>query len=42
MKTKITRNHFPKVERNSKLLELIHSHICDMHSTPLIGGKNIL
>jgi len=39
MKTKITRNPFPKVERNSKLLELIHFDICDMHSTPSIGGK---
>jgi len=39
MKTKITRNPFPKVERNSKLLVLIHSNICDMHSISSIGGK---
>ena len=39
MKTKITRNPFPKVERNSKLLDLVHSDVCDMHNTSSIGGK---
>ncbi|EOX94625.1 Uncharacterized protein TCM_004260 [Theobroma cacao] len=39
MLTKITRNPFPKVKRNTKLLELIHSDVCDMHSTPTLTGK---
>ncbi|GKU99886.1 hypothetical protein SLEP1_g12666 [Rubroshorea leprosula] len=37
--TKITRIPFPKIERVSKLLDLVHSDVCDMHSTPSIGGK---
>ena len=37
--TKITRMSFLKVERTSSLLELIHSDVCDFHSTPTRGGK---
>ena len=39
MLTKITRNPFPKVKRKTKLLDLIHSDLCDMHNTPTLGGK---
>ena len=39
MLTKITKQHFPNVKRNSVILDLIHSDICDFHSTPLIGNK---
>ena len=39
MQTKITRMPFPKIERTSSLLELIHSDVCDFHSTPTRGGK---
>lgn len=39
MVTKITRSSFPKVERNFKLLALIHFDVCDMHSTPSISRK---
>ena len=39
MHTKITRKLFSKVVRNSTLLGLIHSDVCDMHSTPTKGGK---
>lgn len=39
MLTKITRNPFPKIQRNSVLLKLVHSDVCDMHNTPTIGGK---
>ena len=39
MLTKITRNTFPKIERTSNVLDLIHSDVCDMHSTPSLGGK---
>lgn len=39
MLTKITRNPFPNIERCSKVLDLIHSDVCDLHSTPSIGGK---
>ena len=39
MLTKITRQPFNNVVRESKLLELIHSDICDFHSTPSIGNK---
>ena len=38
--TKITRKPFPfKVESATKLLQLIHIDVCDMHSTPTRGGK---
>ena len=39
MQTKITRMTFPKVERTTFLLELVHSDVCDMHSNPTRGGK---
>ena len=37
--TKITRSPFPKIEKTSSLLHLIHSDVCDMHSNPSKGGK---
>jgi hypothetical protein len=36
---KITRQPFPGVKRSSSVLELIHSDLCDFHSTPSIGNK---
>ncbi|GJT04270.1 zinc finger, CCHC-type containing protein [Tanacetum coccineum] len=38
--TKITRQPFAKnVIRDTKLLELVHSDLCDFHSTPSLGNK---
>ena len=37
--TKITKTPFPKIDRTSTLLQLIHSDVCDMHSNPTRGGK---
>ncbi|KAJ9536784.1 hypothetical protein OSB04_un000008 [Centaurea solstitialis] len=42
MHTKITRQPFPQVQRSSKILDLIRSDICDLHSTPSLGGKKYL
>ncbi|GJV05442.1 zinc finger, CCHC-type containing protein [Tanacetum coccineum] len=39
MHTKITRLPFPTIQRTSKILELVHSDVCDLHATPTIGGK---
>ncbi|GJZ09627.1 zinc finger, CCHC-type containing protein [Tanacetum coccineum] len=39
MLTKITRQPFKDIKRNSILLELIHSDLCDFHATPSIGNK---
>ncbi|GJU96091.1 RNA-directed DNA polymerase, eukaryota, reverse transcriptase zinc-binding domain protein [Tanacetum coccineum] len=39
MLTKITRQPFKDIKRNSVLLELIHSDLCDFHATPSIGNK---
>ena len=39
MLTKITKKPFSKIVRCTKLLELVHSDVCDMHGTPSIGGK---
>lgn len=39
MQTKITKTPFPKVERTTSLLELIHSDVCDMHNNPTRGGN---
>jgi len=39
MQTKITRKHFPKIDRSSILLQLVHSDVCDMHSNPTRVGK---
>ncbi|GJR73899.1 zinc finger, CCHC-type containing protein [Tanacetum coccineum] len=37
MMTKITKKPFSK--RETKVLELIHSDLCDMHATPSLGNK---
>ncbi|KAK1407693.1 hypothetical protein QVD17_39315 [Tagetes erecta] len=37
--TKITRKPFKDVNRDSKVLDLIHSDLCDFHSTPSLGNK---
>ena len=39
MLTKITRQPFTNIQRKSVMIELIHSDLCDLHSTPTIGGK---
>ena len=39
MLTKVTRQPFARVERSSKILDLIHSDICDLHVWPTIGSK---
>jgi hypothetical protein len=39
MLTKITRKPFKEVDREFKLLDLVHSDLCDFHSTPSIGNK---
>ena len=39
MHTKITRLPFPTIQRSSKILELVHSDVCDLHATPTLGGK---
>ena len=36
---KFTRKPFPSMERNSELLDLIHSDLCDMKSTLTRGRK---
>ncbi|KAD2393511.1 hypothetical protein E3N88_40488 [Mikania micrantha] len=42
MLTKITRLPFTHVQRESKVLELIHSDLCDFHATPSIGNKKYI
>ncbi|GJU73316.1 zinc finger, CCHC-type containing protein [Tanacetum coccineum] len=37
MLTKITRQPFKGVNRESKVLDLIHSHLCDFHANPSLG-----
>nr|KAJ0184776.1 hypothetical protein LSAT_V11C900459110 [Lactuca sativa] len=39
MLTKITRQPFKDVVRESKVLNLIHSDLCDFHATPSLGNK---
>lgn len=39
MLTKITRQTFHGIERKSNMLELVHSDLCDFHSTPSLGNK---
>ena len=39
MLTKITRQPFPDVQRNSVVLDLIHSDLCDFHASPSLGNK---
>ena len=40
--TKITKAPFSKIDRSFTLLQLVHNDVCDLHSTPTKGGKNIL
>lgn len=35
--TKVTNQPFPNVKRNSSVL--VHSDLCDVHSTPSLGNK---
>ncbi|GJV46946.1 zinc finger, CCHC-type containing protein [Tanacetum coccineum] len=39
MLTKITKNPFQNVKRETKVLELIHSYLCDLHATPSLLNK---
>nr|KAJ0218484.1 hypothetical protein LSAT_V11C300108620 [Lactuca sativa] len=39
MLTKITRQPFKDVVRESKVLDLIHSDLCDFHAAPYLGNK---
>ncbi|CAM8956477.1 unnamed protein product [Rhodiola kirilowii] len=39
MLTKITRLPFKSISRTSNLLELVHSDLGDLHSTPSLGNK---
>nr|GEW53285.1 zinc finger, CCHC-type [Tanacetum cinerariifolium] len=39
MLTKITKKPFQYVKRETEILELIHSDLCDLHATPLLGNK---
>ena len=36
---KFVKNPYKSIERNSKTIDLIHTDICDMKSTPSSGGK---
>ncbi|GJZ74951.1 hypothetical protein Tco_0639416 [Tanacetum coccineum] len=40
MLTKITKKPFQNVKHETKVLELIHNNLCDMHATPSLGNKN--
>ncbi|GKA10143.1 zinc finger, CCHC-type containing protein [Tanacetum coccineum] len=42
MLNKITKKPFQNVKRKTEVLELIHSHLCDLHATPLLGNKKYL
>ena len=42
MESKYAENSYKSVERNSNLLELIYTDICDMKSTSSHGGKMYL
>ncbi|GJV86926.1 zinc finger, CCHC-type containing protein [Tanacetum coccineum] len=37
--TKITKNPFQNVKRETKVLELIHIDLCDLHATPSLRNK---
>nr|GEV18490.1 zinc finger, CCHC-type [Tanacetum cinerariifolium] len=37
--TKITKKPFQNVKRETKVLEPIHSDLCDLHATPFLGNK---
>ncbi|GJR77970.1 zinc finger, CCHC-type containing protein [Tanacetum coccineum] len=39
MLTKLTKKPFQIVKRKTKVLELIHSDLCDLHVTPSLGNK---
>nr|GEU54240.1 zinc finger, CCHC-type [Tanacetum cinerariifolium] len=39
MLTKITKKPFQNIKRETKVLELIHSDLCDLHATPSLGNK---
>ncbi|GJY17955.1 zinc finger, CCHC-type containing protein [Tanacetum coccineum] len=39
MLTKITKKPFQNVKRKTKVLELIHNDLCDLHATPSLGNK---
>nr|GEW70166.1 zinc finger, CCHC-type [Tanacetum cinerariifolium] len=39
MMTKITKKPFQNVKRKTKVLELIHSDLCDLYATPSFGNK---
>ncbi|GJT12276.1 zinc finger, CCHC-type containing protein [Tanacetum coccineum] len=39
MMTKMTKKPFQNVKRETKVLELIHSDLCDLHATPSLGNK---
>ena len=39
VESKFMRKSFPSMERNSELLDLIHSDLCDKKSTPTRVGK---
>ncbi|GJT13433.1 zinc finger, CCHC-type containing protein [Tanacetum coccineum] len=39
MLTKITKKPFQNVKRKTKILELIHSDLCDLHDTPSLRNK---
>ncbi|GJW60509.1 zinc finger, CCHC-type containing protein [Tanacetum coccineum] len=39
MLTKITKKPFQNVKRDTEVLELIHSDLCDLHATPSLGNK---
>ncbi|GJT37526.1 zinc finger, CCHC-type containing protein [Tanacetum coccineum] len=39
MLTKITKKPFQNVKRKTKVLEPIHSDLCDLHATPSLGNK---
>ncbi|GJR28147.1 zinc finger, CCHC-type containing protein, partial [Tanacetum coccineum] len=39
MPIKITKKPFQSVKRETEVLELIHSDLCDLHATPSLGNK---
>ncbi|GKE72747.1 zinc finger, CCHC-type containing protein, partial [Tanacetum coccineum] len=39
MLNKITKRPFQNIKRETEVLELIHSDLCDLHATPLLGNK---
>ncbi|GJY13652.1 hypothetical protein Tco_0382961 [Tanacetum coccineum] len=39
MLTKITKKPFQNIKRETKVLELMHSDLCDLHATPSLGNK---